>query len=155
MTFLARVKRHSISLVLLAGAAATAEDWPQLQHDPQQSGRSLVSVVSGYEAKWVWVDEAHVTRDFVSKKGASIDYPNPRTVITFAGFPRHVAGQTAPRAACLRQRGFDRPASSQIVSGANNLFTTAAMSSLEPRKAHTCAASSQRVRPVPPPIAGM
>src|SRR5512139_2804868 len=69
-------------------ATTSAEDWPQLQHDPQHSGRSAVSVVPGYEAKWVWVDEAHVTHHFVSMKGASIDYPNPRTVI--------VAGDVQP-----------------------------------------------------------
>ena len=62
-------------------AAALAEDWPQLQHDPQHSGRSAVSVVPGYQAKWVWVDETHVTHDYVSQKGASIKYPNPRRVI--------------------------------------------------------------------------
>lgn len=64
-----------------AGAAAPSEDWPQLQHDPRRSGRSPVSVVPGYQAKWVWVDEAHVTRNFISQKGSSIRYPNPRTVI--------------------------------------------------------------------------
>jgi len=73
--------RTALCLGLVANAAAASRDWPQLQHDPQRSGRTPVSVVPGYQAKWVWVDEAHVTHDFVSKKGASIKYPNPRTVI--------------------------------------------------------------------------
>lgn len=80
------IQRLNILLVssgigLAVGTAAPAEDWSQLQRDPEHSGRSPVSVVPGYQAKWVWVDEAHVTHDFVSKKGASISYPNPRTVI--------------------------------------------------------------------------
>lgn len=80
------IQRLNILLVssgigLAVGTAAPVDDWPQLQHDPQHSGRSSVSIVPGYQAKWVWVDEAHVTHDFISKTGASINYPNPRTVI--------------------------------------------------------------------------
>lgn len=60
---------------------ATAGDWPQLQHDAQHTGRTSLSVVPGTRAKWVWVDEAHLTRNFESRKNAAIDYPELRTTI--------------------------------------------------------------------------
>lgn len=75
-----------IVLLLLAlgcgpACTAAAEDWPMLQHDPQRTGRSKVSVVVGNRARWVWVDEQTVTRDFDSKVGNSIQYARPRNVI--------------------------------------------------------------------------
>jgi len=61
--------------------AAGETDWPQLQHDPQHTGRTSISVIPGYTAQWVWVDESHVTRGFHSEPSAKISYPSPRTVI--------------------------------------------------------------------------
>lgn len=79
----------------LAGAlTAVAEDWPQLQHDAARTGHSAVSVIPGHRARWVWVDEEHVTRDFRSRRGASIKYPNPRTVI-LAGDVQPIVAQNA------------------------------------------------------------
>lgn len=79
---------------------ARAEDWPQLQHDSQRTGRTAVSVLPGHRAKWVWVDEAHVTRDFVSARGASIRYPSPRTVILAGDVQPIVAGEKVFFGAC-------------------------------------------------------
>ena len=71
----------SPSTVQPVAEAAGETDWPQLQHDPQHTGRTSVSVVPGNTARWVWVDESHVTRGFRSEPNAKISYPAPRTVI--------------------------------------------------------------------------
>jgi outer membrane protein assembly factor BamB len=70
-----------LSFNFISVAPAFSQDWPQLQHDPRRTGRTTVSVVPGYTAKWVWVDEDHLTANFVSQVNASIDYPDNRTVI--------------------------------------------------------------------------
>jgi outer membrane protein assembly factor BamB len=82
---------------LWVAATATplwAEDWPQLQHDPQHSGRSNVAVSTGSTAKWVWVDEANLTHDFQSQNNAKINYPNPREVVLAGNVQPIVAGDT-------------------------------------------------------------
>ncbi len=72
--------------VLCPGNPGWADDWPQLQHDAQRSGRTAdfvnpSHITSTKTAKWVWVDESHITTNFVSAANQSISYPNPRTVI--------------------------------------------------------------------------
>jgi hypothetical protein len=80
------------SIITLA-ALSQAQDWPQLQRDPQHTGRTSVSVTPGNTAAWVWVDEQPVTRNFVSQRDATINYPGTRSVILAGDVQPIVAGE--------------------------------------------------------------
>jgi outer membrane protein assembly factor BamB len=65
-----------------AGAQQPAPlDWPQLQRDAARSGRTTIFAGPQVRAKWIWVDEQHITRDFQSQRDAKIAYPKLRTLI--------------------------------------------------------------------------
>jgi outer membrane protein assembly factor BamB len=51
---------------------AAATDWPQLQNNPQHTGRTLVSVAPGYEVAWAWADKNHIVKNFVNGQFKSI-----------------------------------------------------------------------------------
>ena len=71
----------SLLLIIYLCIVVESQDWPMLQHDAQHTGRTSISVVPGNTAKWVWVDESHITTNFVSQANVSINYPSTRTVI--------------------------------------------------------------------------
>lgn len=84
----------SLLLTIATGSDLRAErDWPQLQRDAARSGRSDISVGPRVKAKWIWVDEEHVTRDFDSRKDAKISYPSTRTLIIAGSVQPVVAEQ--------------------------------------------------------------
>jgi outer membrane protein assembly factor BamB len=53
-------------------AQTTNTDWPQLQHDPQHTGRTTVSVAPNYKVAWAWFDRNHVKTNFTSSPGNNI-----------------------------------------------------------------------------------
>jgi len=63
------------------GTQVNPNDWPQLQRDPQRTGRTSLSVLASNVAKWIWVDEDHITHNFVSEPNTYINYPQRRDVI--------------------------------------------------------------------------
>jgi outer membrane protein assembly factor BamB len=76
----------AIAGMVAVAARAWADDWPQLQHDAQRSGRTADfvnpnNISTTKNAKWVWVDETHVTANFHSTNNQSISYPARRSVI--------------------------------------------------------------------------
>jgi len=80
-----RAELRTFFFALLLTSPAMAADWPQLQHDPQRTGRADVAFdparLNSRTAKWVWVEESRVTRNFVSQANAKINYPARRSVI--------------------------------------------------------------------------
>lgn len=53
--------------------AASTTDWSQLQHDPQHTGRTAVSVPpTTYNVAWAFVDKNHIVKNFVSGVNKSI-----------------------------------------------------------------------------------
>lgn len=47
--------RHSLICTLCMVSFATAQDWPQLQHDAARSGRTTDEVRPPYRARWIWL----------------------------------------------------------------------------------------------------
>lgn len=85
------VKLSALLVACISAVAAGQDDpldWRQLQRDPARSGRTSIHVGPDVQALWIWVDEDHVTRDFVSEPGAYIAYPETREII--------VAGDVQP-----------------------------------------------------------
>lgn len=67
--------------IVLGADPQSVTDWPQLQRDAGRAGRTSVFVGPRVRARWVWVDEEHVTRNFQSAKGNRIAYPEVRELI--------------------------------------------------------------------------
>jgi hypothetical protein len=66
-----------LSLCLLAFTDTSARaqavvEWPQFQHDAQNSGRTTASVPPGYGLRWGWFDETHIVRNFISQPRRSV-----------------------------------------------------------------------------------
>lgn len=60
---------HDITMV---EAQSTNVDWPQLQHDPQHTGRTASSLGTNYGVAWAWTDKTHKVQNFVSGINKSV-----------------------------------------------------------------------------------